>query len=754
MNNYIWLFGENLGKTANNNSFYMWKYIINNESYPSLKSYIILEKNQKNKSIYKSMNELEQKYVVWRNSWKHLKLFFHADMFFVSLSFRDIQPDKIGFKSFKPLLTRPLVYLQHGVCAIKQLGYKSNYANNCLFKFVYYNPYMKEKFQSVNGFKEYQLFNGIVQPRYIEMVKRAQRRAEHEGIKILWFLTWREYFGNNWATNNFLKKIESIIKHKEIKKFLENGKNSLTICLHDKFNSTQAKILKEAVKNSEVKLVAPQSMDIMQTIIDNDVLITDYSSIAFEFTFLKKPVILYQPDFEIYLSKRDLYCDVDELRKYSIIRKDEFIKNITSKNYTLNEFFLKRLNNIDYSKVIKGVYVKRMSDYFYEKTRNAICFLGYDFSGIGGTVFATRALAEGLREQDYLVRFLTLKKVTGYNYPVGVPNQPVYNRFKPKISDKLLVAVVRGKWFYSYLKNDPAYKSLQPIAGIGMKKYLEKLHVNTVISTRESLHFFLQDVTSNFIKNKFYFFHTSANVVDDLYPGAIKKLNDIGISKALFVTEKNREALKALFDFKNYEDYEILGNSLDSTRMIDVKDIVAIEKTSIYKCAYLLRISSERKKDLIRLLNFGKFLKEKGIKNIIINIYGDGELADWLTNEIYTDDLDDYLCYKGKTNDIKKTFQDNDLAVDFSYSQSFGMPYIESILNGKIVYCFENEGSKEVLKKMPLCIVHNFDELVQKIEESDKITIQQLIDNYRIIQSTYSRDVVTQRFLKILGRGQ
>ena len=754
MENYIWLFGENLGRTANNNSFYMWKYIINNEAYPHLKSYIILEKNDDNRKVFREMNEMEKKYVIWRNSIKHLKLFFQADMFFVSLSFRDIQPDRIGFKSFKPLLTRPLVYLQHGVCAIKQLGYKPNYANNCLFKFIYYNPYMKEKFQSINEFKEYQLYDGIVQPRYMEMVKRAKETTftSNRGVRILWFLTWREYFGNNFETYNFIKKIESIVKNRKITEFLKDKDNLLTICLHDKFNVEQERILKNSVKDSNIQFVTPQSIDVMQAIVDHDVLITDYSSIAFEFTFLRKPVILYQPDFEAYLSKRNLYCEISELRKYSITRKELLIDIITSNRFSINDFFLKRIRKIDYNDVIRGIYIKKMSDYFYEKTRNAICFLGYDFSGIGGTVFATRALAEGLREKDYLVRFLTLKKVTGRNYPAGVPNQPVYNRFKPKLSDKLLVALVRGNWFYSYLKNDPAYKALQPIAGIGMKKYLKSIHVNTIISTRESLHFFLHDLKSDLVKNKIYFFHTSANVVDALYPGAISSLNKMNLSNVLFVTEKNRESLRKIYNFKNYKNYEVLGNCLDSTRMIEESEIVPIEENNVYRCAYLLRISEERRKDLIRLLEFGEFLKENKIENIIVNIYGDGELVCWLIDEIYSRDLDDCLYYQGKTNDIKATFKINDLAIDFSYSQSFGMPYIEGILNGKMVYCFENEGSKEVLSRIPLCIVHNFDELVERIENSNQITVKQLQDNYDMIQARYSRKKVTEKFLEFLGR--
>lgn len=80
------------------------------------------------------------------------------------------------------------------------------------------------------------------------------------------------------------------------------------------------------------------------------------------------------------------------------------------------------------------------------------------------------------------------------------------------------------------------------------------------------------------------------------------------------------------------------------------------------------------------------------------------------------------------------------------------MPYIEGILNGKMVYCFENEGSKEVLSRIPLCIVHNFDELVERIENSNQITVKQLQDNYDMIQARYSRKKVTEKFLEFLGR--
>ena len=120
-NNYIWLFGENLGKTANNNSFYFWKHIINKKK-DNINKYIILEKNSLNKKVYETLNKREKESVVWKNSLKHFILFFLADMYFVTLSYKDIRPEQFMGKKYEFQISRPVIYLQHGITAIKKLG--------------------------------------------------------------------------------------------------------------------------------------------------------------------------------------------------------------------------------------------------------------------------------------------------------------------------------------------------------------------------------------------------------------------------------------------------------------------------------------------------------------------------------------------------------------------------------------------------------------------------------------------------------
>lgn len=53
------------------------------------------------------------------------------------------------------------------------------------------------------------------------------------------------------------------------------------------------------------------SMDINELMIMSDLLITDYSSVVFEFSLMDKPIIMYSPDREEYIKERDFYYEYE-----------------------------------------------------------------------------------------------------------------------------------------------------------------------------------------------------------------------------------------------------------------------------------------------------------------------------------------------------------------------------------------------------------------------------------------------------------
>ncbi len=74
-----------------------------------------------------------------------------------------------------------------------------------------------------------------------------------------------------------------------------------------------------------------------------DILITDYSSVIYEYSFFKKPVLFYVPDLEEYISSRDFFYDFEKYNYGVAVRTmDELldgIENATVKEQKMKEFY-------------------------------------------------------------------------------------------------------------------------------------------------------------------------------------------------------------------------------------------------------------------------------------------------------------------------------------------------------------------------------------------------------------------------------
>ena len=203
---YIWLFGENNANTCNNNSFYFWRYVVLKSD--NIEKYFILEENDQNKKIIKQIEPDKRKYIVWKNSIKHYLLYRKADMFFVTLSYKDIAPSKVLWKSITPKVIKPVIYLQHGTLGMKRLGYSGKSYNNNMFRFMIYNRKILEQYEKENNFKKYQLHYAEYHPRYQELLLKNDQyqksKDPQQDKQILWFITWREYLGQKRETQKLL----------------------------------------------------------------------------------------------------------------------------------------------------------------------------------------------------------------------------------------------------------------------------------------------------------------------------------------------------------------------------------------------------------------------------------------------------------------------------------------------------------------------------------------------------------------------
>jgi len=113
--------------------------------------------------------------------------------------------------------------------------------------------------------------------------------------------------------------------------------NKLRIILKEKFGGEWKVIVRfhpyissysRLIEYSEDIINASDYDDVCELISAGDILITDYSSLMFEFSFMKKPVFLYTPDWEEFRFEQGVHFEIEELPFETAKTNEELFLNI------------------------------------------------------------------------------------------------------------------------------------------------------------------------------------------------------------------------------------------------------------------------------------------------------------------------------------------------------------------------------------------------------------------------------------------
>lgn len=117
--------------------------------------------------------------------------------------------------------------------------------------------------------------------------------------------------------------------------------------------------------NSNFYLDLTSEREINDLLFITDILITDYSSVIYEYSFFKKPIIFYVPDMEEYISSRDFYYPFEKYNYgVSVTTMDDLVKAIEEEKTDekkIEEFYEYFCSSCD------GQTTKRVVDYFLEE---------------------------------------------------------------------------------------------------------------------------------------------------------------------------------------------------------------------------------------------------------------------------------------------------------------------------------------------------------------------------------------------------
>ena len=731
VNNYIWLFGENLGKTADNNSFYLWKKVVNIND--DVEKYIIFERNKNTLETYVNLTEYEKKYVLWRNSYKHFKKFFDADLFIVTLSYKDVFPDKILFQKLNLKNKKPIFYLGHGPVGIKTIGYKGDSYNNNMFRLFLYNNYVHDIFAKYNNFRKYQLPNFCFQSRFGELVRRNQQIKNKK--QILWFITWREYFGDNADTRLFIRHISNVLESHKLKKFLIDENVTLKLCVHQFFDNEIFEEIHNTIEKGIIEIVKSSEINVMNELVSSELLISDYSSVVYDFTFLNKPVLLFQPDIEAYMKKRDFYCNLEELNEINSKISSELIEKIINKNYKINEFFRKTYpEKIDYEYIKQDNHNIDIYNYIYSLQKNKITIIGTDFFENSYENDVILRYAESLLKQNYLVSLLSLtKSKSKKNMPFGLNiNYLHWNKSHP-LKRKLINSIFKSDKYFSYLNHEQDKNNLHPYMGYKLSEVLKNLRSNTVISTRESLHLFLNDADSDEINNKIYLFPHDSNQIDKMFPYIAEKLEKLDIQDTIFFDKSTQDDIHGKLKYSNYNS-EILNTLLipgDYPTIEELTETFENNENKLAKSVFQGISFVIDKASIINLMEFGCYLKENNIKNIMIDAHVKSEDFEEFMKLINDNQLYGIITCRDWTEDYVKSIVNKDFTLDMSNNNS-NIYNVSSILNGKKVF-YNTKNNDSIINSIPESYIESHSWLYEKINSLNELSYDELINSYLLI---------------------
>lgn len=99
-------------------------------------------------------------------------------------------------------------------------------------------------------------------------------------------------------------------------------------------------ILKNSIQLDEYKHIRPfpPGVDNYSFLNCCDALVTDYSSVFFDYSLTKKPIILFMYDYEEYMYDRGMYMDVATLPFVKVYDTDEFINILSTESYASNSY--------------------------------------------------------------------------------------------------------------------------------------------------------------------------------------------------------------------------------------------------------------------------------------------------------------------------------------------------------------------------------------------------------------------------------
>lgn len=287
----IWLIGERKD-TAQDNSYFLYKYIKDNNL--NINSYYLIDKKCKD-----YLKIRDYKNIIQWGSLKH-NLYLLCSQY--SINSYSEKPNmytneyiKIS-KWYPNLIKRKKIFLQHGVIGISKINRTLHKNRADIDLFVVSSDFEKKQIVDEYGYKP----NEVI----VTGLCRWDNLFNFNTEKIILIMpTWRKWIKNKdeLVNSDFYKRYMGLLNNKSLLDLLERNNYSVYFYMHYKMQEL-CENLDGNFGSGRIKIINKNDLDVQALLKKSEILITDYSSVAFDFAFMRKKVIFYQFDTEEFYS--------------------------------------------------------------------------------------------------------------------------------------------------------------------------------------------------------------------------------------------------------------------------------------------------------------------------------------------------------------------------------------------------------------------------------------------------------------------
>lgn len=385
-NRHMWVFMD-LPNMAGDNGYYLFNKAVESPKLKGIKKYFIFTKS---KDISSSISEMDNRYmasskftkakkllgfvepnneferlskignVISYRSLKHRFYLLFADYIIASHPDNEIiYPFWGNYPHLAGLARSKTVFLQHGVTK-DDISHWLNRYDKRIFLIVTVSEREKEAFLDPKYGYDDEFIQVLGFPRF-DFLERLEDKRE-----IVFMPSWRRQYDqlkkHEFMQTDYFKSITEFLNDKELLDYIDSRNYKLIFKPH----RNVVKFLDAFDIPTQIEIGTDKTYN--EIFNHASLMVTDYSSVAFDFAYLKKPLIYYHPDNDYHFDLTKSYFKYDTMgfgpvTKTSAELKQE-IMNLVENKCEMDEVYKKRVD--DFFKYIDKNNSERVIDAILE----------------------------------------------------------------------------------------------------------------------------------------------------------------------------------------------------------------------------------------------------------------------------------------------------------------------------------------------------------------------------------------------------